>query len=152
MLNTRTCYRFSIMEQIVYYRDGEFKEESFLRCETVAFSTNCLTTEPTAALMGSLVMGILVPTFGTHLTAPMKSRALVSWDGWQSSGLGGTPHPRNADLGPGAAEHLPVLGRSGFDLQRLRYAISRVRLRLPELGAQVFHRELAAPSDTPQAP
>ena len=149
MLNTRTCYRFSIMAQVVYYREGEFKDESWLWCKTVAFSSNCLTTEPTTALLGSLVQGIVTPTFGTHLTAQMESWTLASWDDWHFSGLAGVPHPRNVDLDPGTGDLLPVLGGSGYDLQRLRYAISGVRLRPPEQDPHLFHRELASSSNAP---
>ena len=59
-----------------------------------------------------------------------------------SRAWGGTPHPRNVDLDPGAGDGLPALGGSGFDLQRLRFAISGARLRPPNLDPHDSHREL----------
>ena len=103
-------------------------------CKTTAFSSNMITTDPAVILLGTLVTGILTPTFGTHLTAQMEAWTTTTGDEWQMTGLGGTPHPRNFDLDPATADMLPVLGGSAFDLVRLRYAISGVRLRPPSAG------------------
>ena len=138
------------MTQIVYFMEGEFKEESWFWCKTVAFSSNLMITDPATALLGSIVLGVLTPTFGTHLTAQMESWTLSTWEDWHFSGLGGTPHPRNLDLDPGTADLLPVLGGSGFDLQRLRYALSGVRLRPPTEDPHLFHRGLATSSNPPK--
>ena len=119
-------------------------------CKTTAFSSNMITTDPAVILLGTLVTGILTPTFGTHLTAQMEAWTTTTGDEWQMTGLGGTPHPRNFDLDPATADMLPVLGGSAFDLVRLRYAISGVRLRPPPLDPHVFHRELASSSNAPQ--
>ena len=138
VLNTSARYRFAVMLQLVYHMRGEHYDGSWLWCKTCAFSSNLLIADPGVALLGSVVVGIPTPIFGTQLAAQLESWDLASWGDWHFSGMGGAPRPRNIDLGPGTVDLLPALGGSGFDLKRLRCAIPGARLRPPTMGPRVF--------------
>ena len=143
MSNTETPYRAQVIVQIVYYKNPDLYDDSWVWARANAFSSNFLTADNRPLMLGSIVCGILSPTFGTHMTAQLESWTLSSCDDWQMGGLGGVPKPIFFDMGPETFDHHPVLGGSAFDLQRLRYAIAGVRLRPPSLGPYLFHRELA---------
>ena len=149
MLNTPTAYRFEVLVQLVYPEGAAKGPESWMWCKVVAFSSNLLLTEPGVVLLGTVVTGVLAPTFGAHMAALLESWAISSGDEWHFYGPGEAPRPMNFDLDHGTADGLPVSAGSGFDLQRLRYAISGVRLRPPTLGPHVFHREFASSSGQP---
>ena len=68
MLNTETPYRVQVIVQIVYFQDEDQYIDSWMWARTNAFSSNFLTTENRPIMLGSIVTGILSPTFGTHLT------------------------------------------------------------------------------------
>ena len=143
MLNTATCYRLEIVTQIVYYKDQNSFDDSWLWVKTNAFTSNLLVTEPTSIMLGTIICGVLTPTFGTHLTTQFESWMISNADDWQSHGLGGVPKPIFFDIDPETKDHLPVLGGSAFDISSIRYAISGARLRPPSLDPHHFHRKLA---------
>ena len=94
MLNTETCYRFVVIVQIVYYKDAGQQEDSWMWAKTNAFSSNALLTGPCGVMVGSIITGILSPTFGAHLTAQIESWTVASCREWQLNGLGGVRKPR----------------------------------------------------------
>ena len=143
MLNTDTPYRAQVVVQIVYFKDEDQYQDSWMWARTNAFSSNFLTTENRPLMLGSIICGILTPTYGTHLTTQLESWTISDCDDWRLGGLGGVPKPIFFDLDPETLDNLPVLGGSGFDLQRLRYALAGVRLRPPTEDPHIFHRELA---------
>ena len=67
------------MLQLVYHMHGEHYDESWLWCKTCAFSSNLLIADPGVALLGSVVVGIPTPIFGTQLVAQLESWDLASW-------------------------------------------------------------------------
>ena len=92
-------------------------------------------------MLGNIAKGILVPTFGTHMTAQLEAWQVTTPMDWQLSGLGGIPRPRYFDLDPDTVDLLPVVGGCAFDLERLRWAIPGARLRPPNMDPHVFHRD-----------
>ena len=133
-----------VIIQLVYYQGDQSYDESWMWARTCGFSSNLLLTNPQPLLLGTVVCGILAPTFGTHLATQLETWLISSTEEWAAAGIGGVPHPRNFDLGPETRDGLPVLGGSAFDISSLRYAISGVRICAPELDPHDFHRKLVA--------
>ena len=52
------------------------------------------------------------------------------------------PKPRYMEIDPWAIDDPPVLAGSAFDLERIRFAVTAVRLRQPSLGADLFRGEM----------
>ena len=143
MLNTETCYRFEVITQLAYFVD-QSREGSWLWVKTNAFSSNLLSTGPQSVLLGTIVCGILTPTFGTHMTTQMESWTLSSAEDWAMHGIGGVPKPINFDIDPETCLRLPVLGGGAYDIASLRWALAGVRLSPPGQDPHLFHRKLAA--------
>ena len=147
MLNTETCYRLQVVIQIVYYRDAEHGEDSWMWVKTNAFTSNALLVDAQSLMLGAIICGILTPTFGTHLATQLESWMISSCDEWSMGGLGGRAQADLFDIDPETVGHLPVLGGGAFDISRLRYSISGVRLRPPSLDPHLFHRNTSGAKD-----
>ena len=143
-LDATTPYRLQVLAQLVYYKQGH--EDSWIWARTNAFSSNALLAGPESFQLGKPVFGILAPTYGTHLATQLESWHGASFEDWRLGGQGGIPLPHHFDLDPMTLDWLPVLGGSGFDLERLRWSIPGVRLRPPGKDVLHFHRDLAQKS------
>ena len=140
-INTRTPYRLVVVAQL-FFLQANWIEDSRFWAKTSAFSRNVLLANSTGVQLGSPVCGILAAPYGAHLATQLDRWVPATWGDWRLGGTGGIPKPSYFDLGPYTYDWLPTIGRSGFGLARLRWALPSVRLKPPRGDAREFHREV----------
>ena len=137
--NTDSPFNLTIVARLLFTSD-EKNDRGYIWTRVTAFSSNCLTIAGDPLMEGSVVEGILVATFGDHLTATFGSFVKSSIAEWRQEGAGPPFVAEDRDLDPWSWSPLPVLGGSGFATRKENPRITGARLKPPYLEVHEYHQ------------
>ena len=125
--NTKTPYNLTIVVRLLFTGE-EDTIVGLMWARITAFSSNLVTISGESIMEGTILEGILVATFGEHLTATFGSFEKSSIAAWRQEGAGPPFVAEERDLDPWTWSPIPLLGDLLISNHRLLCLIYFIRL------------------------
>ena len=107
--NTDTPYNLTVVSRLLC-TSGNDNVDGFMWASLTAFSSNLVSINGESIMGGSILEGVLVATFGDHLTATFVSFGKSSMAAWRQEGAGPPYVAEDRDLDPWSWPPIPLLG------------------------------------------
>ena len=116
-------------------------DPSWRYVKVVTWAPDAILAEPCAILLGDLVTGIQVASYGGMVTAGLDTWRLADADEWFSLAAHGPPNPStDFDLNRRAIEGLPELGGNAFHYTG-GADITGIRVKQPPADPHEYHQK-----------